>query len=296
MTAPAEIRFHGVRGSAPASGVDFSEFGGDTPSIEMIARDARIFIDAGSGLKNVEVSPDFPDDFDLILSHYHYDHLIGLPFFEPAWRKNGRLRIFAPRFGDGDPAGILDAFFSAPFCPVRLDDLRPHVEIVPYRPGDTFRAAGGVMVATAPVNHPGGCSAIRLSLPEGDVVYASDAEIGGDRDAAALADFARSARLFIADAMNDEADTPLRRGWGHSSWRDMLGVASAAGVSATALFHHDPRRRDIDLVALDAAAHGADPSAFFARQGLRRRLHARAEGPARRNAERGETSPWRCSR
>ncbi|MEK7264585.1 MAG: MBL fold metallo-hydrolase, partial [Pseudomonadota bacterium] len=206
MTSFAEIRFHGVRGSAPASGADYSLFGGDTPSIEIAFGDARIFIDAGSGLKNVEVTPDFPDDFDLILSHYHYDHLIGLPFFEPAWMKNGRLRIFAPRFGDDDPALILNTLFTTPFCPVRLDDLRPHVEIIPYRPGDVFPASGGAMITTSAVNHPGGCAAIRVELHDGDVVYASDAEIGDDRDAASLAAFAKDARLFIADAMNDEAD------------------------------------------------------------------------------------------
>lgn len=296
MKPSAEIRFHGVRGSAPASGVDFAEFGGDTPSVEIVAGDARIFIDAGSGLKNVAASPDFPEDFDLVLSHYHYDHLIGLPFFEPAWRVNGRLRIFAPQFGEADPAVILNTIFSSPFCPVRLDDLRPHVEIIAFRPGDEFEASGGALISTTRVNHPGGCSAFRISLRDGDVVYASDAEIADDCDAARLADFSRGADLFIADAMNDDDDAQHRRGWGHSSWRAMLGVARAAGVRATALFHHDPRRTDIRLVALDAAAHGVDASAFMARQGLRYRIAPRAEGPARHTAERGETATWRCSR
>lgn len=296
MNPPAEIRFHGVRGSAPSSGTDFAEFGGDTPSVEIVAGEARVFVDAGSGLKNVAVTQDFPEEFDLILSHYHYDHLIGLPFFEPAWRINGRLRIFAPQFGDADPAAILNTLFSSPFCPVRLEDLRPRVEIISYRPGDTFHANGGALISTASVNHPGGCSAIRICLGEGDVVYASDAEVADDPDAAALADFAKGALLFIADAMNDDADALHRRGWGHSSWRDMLGVARAAGVRTTALFHHDPRRTDISLIALDAAAQGVDPSAFMVQQGSRYRLHGRAEGPARRIAERGETAPWRCSR
>lgn len=296
MNPSVDIRFHGVRGSAPASGVDFAEFGGDTPNVEIVAGGSRLFIDAGSGLKNVAVTPDFPDDFDLILSHYHYDHLIGLPFFEPAWRVNGRLRIFAPQFGEDEPEAILNTLFSSPFCPVRLDDLRPKIEIVAFRPGDSLPAAGGALVATTPVNHPGGCAALRICFPDGDVVYASDAEIADDHDAAALADFASGAQLFIADAMNDDADAPHRRGWGHSSWRDMLGVARAAGVCATALFHHDPRRTDIGLVALDAAAHGADRGAFIARQGSRYRLHPRTEGHARGIAERGETAPWRCSR
>ena len=267
MSAPAHIVFHGVRGSAPASGADFAEFGGDTPSIEVAQGGRRIFIDAGSGLKNVRVTPSLPDDFDLVLSHYHYDHLIGLPFFEPAWRMKGRLRIFAPKFGDDDPFDILTKFFSLPYCPVRLDDLSVRVDVVAYRPGDSWQAAEGATIATTQVNHPGGCAAIRVSGGGGDLVYASDAEILNDVDARALADFARGADLFIADAMNDETNAAARRGWGHSNWRDAVAVGEAAGAQAMALFHHDPRRSDIDLAAIDARGRAIAPQAFLVRQG-----------------------------
>ncbi len=288
MSAPAHIIFHGVRGSAPASGADFAEFGGDTPSIEVALGEARIFIDAGSGLKNVRVAAWLPDDFDLVLSHYHYDHLIGLPFFEPAWRMKGRLRIFAPKFGADEPLDILTTFFSSPFCPVRLDDLSVRVDVIAYRPGDSWQAAGGATIATAPVNHPGGCAAIRVSGGAGDLVYASDAEIASDADVRALADFARRADLFIADAMNDETNAGARHGWGHSSWRDAVEIGEAASARATALFHHDPRRPDITLVAVDAKARAMSPRAFMVRQGCAFDLKA--------DAGRGETASWRCSR
>lgn len=288
MSAPTHIVFHGVRGSAPASGADFAEFGGDTPSIEVAHGDSRIFIDAGSGLKNVRVTPSLPDDFDLVISHYHYDHLIGLPFFDPAWRMKGRLRIFAPKFGADEPIDILTTFFSSPFCPVRLDDLSVRVDVNAYRPGDSWQAAGGVTVATAPVNHPGGCAAIRISGGAGDLVYASDAEIMCDADARALADFARHADLFIVDAMNDETNEGVRRGWGHSTWRDAVGVGEAAGARATALFHHDPRRSDIALIAVDAQARALSPRAFMVRQGCAFQLKA--------DAARGEAASWRCNK
>lgn len=288
MSASAHIVFHGVRGSAPASGADFAEFGGDTPSIEVAQGDQRIFIDAGSGLKNVRVTPSLPDDFDLVLSHYHYDHLIGLPFFEPAWRMKGRLRIFAPKFGADNPFDILTKFFSTPFCPVRLDDLSVRVDVIAYRPGDSWPAAGGATIATTRVNHPGGCAAIRVSGGAGDLVYASDAELSGDADARALADFARGADLFIADAMNDETNAGARRGWGHSSWRDAVAVGVAAEARATALFHHDPRRSDIALVAVDAQARAMSPRAFLVRQGCAFQL--------KRDAASGETASWRCSK
>lgn len=288
MSAPTQIVFHGVRGSAPASGADFAEFGGDTPSVEVARGDARLFIDAGSGLKNVRVTESLPDDFDLVLSHYHYDHLIGLPFFEPAWRMKGRLRVFAPQFGADAPFDILTTFYSSPFCPVRLDDLSVHVDVIPYRPGDSWQAAGGAIIATLAVNHPGGCAAIRVSGGDGDLVYASDTEIANDADARALADFARGADLLIVDAMNDETNAQARRGWGHSDWKDAVAVGDAAGVKSTALFHHDPRRSDIALVSVDARARALSPRAFAVRQGCALQLKA--------DAARGETASWRCSR
>lgn len=288
MNIGASTIFHGVRGSAPASGVDHAEFGGDTPSVEISMGSTRLFIDAGSGLKNARASIPAEGDIDLVLGHYHFDHLIGLPFFEPAWRTDGRFRIFAPKFGDAEPIDILNEFYATPYCPIRLDDFRMRVEIVAYRPGDGWLAAGGAPIATTPVNHPGGAVAIRVSTDAGDIVYASDCELAYELDARRLADFAKGAGLFIADAMNDDANADQRRGWGHSSWRDAINVGEAAGAKAIALFHHDPRRSDIDLVAADAAAHALSPRAFMVRQGLSYRLKS--------DAERGETASWRCSR
>lgn len=296
MSRPADIVFHGVRGSAPASGAEFAGFGGDTPSIEIAIGETRIFIDAGSGLKNVQATSDFPEDFDIVLSHYHYDHLIGLPFFEPVWRKTGRLRIFAPDFGHGSPRDILNRYFALPYCPVRLDDLKMRVEISPYVPGDCWEIESGAAVATSLVNHPGGCAAIRLAASDVSIAYASDAEIACERDAEMLAAFVRGVDLFIADAMNDDENAEHRKGWGHSSWRQMLEVSANAGAKATALFHHDPRRRDEVLAAIDAAVRAAQPRAFLARQGGSLRIESSAAAAATPDAEGGESASWRCSR
>ncbi len=144
------------------------------------------------------------------------------------------------------------------------------------------------MIATAPVNHPGGSAAIRINSGSGDVVYASDAEFAGEADARSFAEFAAAADILIADAMNDDSNSDQRRGWGHSNWREAIAVGAAAGAKATALFHHDPRRCDADLVSIDAMAQILSPCAFMARQGLDFRLQA--------DAARGETASWRCSR
>lgn len=262
-----QVALHGVRGSAPASGAPFARFGGDTPSVEARHAGERVFIDAGSGLRNVRCDEDFPGETDLILTHYHYDHLIGLPFFEPVWRVRGRLRIWAPILGDIDPNAVIEKFFAPPYCPVSLSMMAMQVEIRPYRPGVSWRLSERLGVSTTPVNHPGGCAAVRLHAPASDVVYASDVEIRPGREADRLAHFASGAGLFIVDAMNDDHERKSRVGWGHSNWRDALDVAAAAGAGRTALFHHDPRRTDQELERLDLAANARNPLANFAIQG-----------------------------
>ncbi len=291
------IEFHGARGSAPVSGNAFSDFGGDTPSIEIAAGDARLFIDAGSGLRNVKASPDLPDEIDLILSHYHYDHLIGLPFFQPAWRPRGRLRIWAPQFDDRAPLGILDTMFSPPFCPIGLEAFRTHVEVSAYEPGDSWLISRDLFVSTMLAEHPGGCAAIRASTPAGDVVYASDCEISDSNGALNLAGFSRAADLLIIDAMNDDATAAERRGWGHSHWRDAVQLGADAAAHQIALFHHDPRQTDDALHGIERAATASDRRVFLARQGHKIRLATDANGVVAPTLKRrGENVPWRCSR
>ncbi|NWG90995.1 MAG: MBL fold metallo-hydrolase [Parvularculaceae bacterium] len=284
MRGETEVLFHGVRGSAPTSGLAYAEFGGDTPAIEIRAPDARLFLDAGSGVRNAAAAAR-QGDIDLVLTHYHYDHLIGLPFFEPAWRQIGRLRVWAPVLEDRRPEDVLGAFFRAPYCPVGLSDFKMAAEILAFRPGDTLDVGGGVAVSTMLGAHPGGCAVLRMKTAAGDIVYASDIEAASAREAARLAMFARGADLLIIDSMNDDMTAPHRRGWGHSSWREAACVGAAAGARSIALFHHDPRADDDRLNRIDAEAQAFEPRAFLARQGSRAVLNSRGGGE-RRSLER----------
>ena len=297
MAAPQYVKFNGVRGSAPASSAAFAEFGGDTPSLEIASDGARLFIDAGSGLKNVAVSADLPEEIDLILSHYHYDHLIGLPFFEPAWRLTGKLRIWAPQFNERAPLSILETLFSPPFCPVSLDMFRTRVEVCPFAPGDGWDLEGEIFISTMRLAHPGGAAALRVSMPGGDVIYASDAETADPGAAEKLAEFSDHADLLVIDAMNDDDNAKERIGWGHSSWREALAVGAAANAARIALFHHDPRSDDARLRRTEEVAKSRDPRVFLARQGAKVDLDCCAvDTGAPPSSRRGERAPWRCSR
>ncbi|MEQ1929881.1 MAG: MBL fold metallo-hydrolase [Parvularculaceae bacterium] len=260
------VTFHGVRGSAPAPGAATVKYGGDTPCVEVASAGRRLFLDAGSGMRNVRVESDEPGEFDLIVSHYHYDHLIGLPFFEPLWRKGGRLRIWAPRLDGVAPQEAIERIFSPPYCPVELANTPTKVEIRAYTPGASWRIAKDLNVSTAAHAHPGGAASIKIESGSASLVYATDVEIAAPGQAGALAQFAAGASLFIVDAMSTDEEAEARRGWGHSTWREAARVAAAARVERAALFHHDPRRKDCDLDALEAAARQEAPQAFFARQ------------------------------
>lgn len=277
-----DIIFHGVRGTAPAGGEQFSEFGGDTPAVELRTRGARLFLDAGSGLRNARADA---GDIDVVLSHYHYDHLIGLPFFEPAWRQSGRLTIWAPMLDGRDPAAVLGTFFARPFCPIGLQDFMMTAEIRPFRPGDAFEVGRDVAVATALADHPGGSAVLRVSTNAGDIVYATDAETAAPREAARLSAFARDADLVIIDSMNGDDNAVHRRGWGHSSWREGVIVGASAGAKSIALFHHDPAADDDRLSRINEEAQLVDARAFIVRQGTKATLNRRGGREDRRRRD-----------
>ncbi len=294
--APMNVLFHGVRGSAPAPGAEFAEYGGDTPSIEIAADNRRVFIDAGSGLKNFKPTAEDGCEFDLILSHYHADHLIGLSFFPPLWIPGGRLRIWAPRFPGVDPVSALGSFFSPPYAPVALHDAPKSVEIRAFTPGDAWRIEGDFEISTSSQNHPGGSCAIAIAHGGARTVYASDVELRSEAEIDRISEFARRADLLIVDAMWTPHEADCRRGWGHSSYRDAIAAAEAAGVERAALFHHDPSRTDPELRLLDAEAARLREGVFFARQGMTIALNSAMLDASALMANRREIAPWRCSR
>ena len=290
------VIFHGVRGTAPVSGAAFADYGGDTPSIEVRAANRRVFLDAGTGLRNAGPTDDDGGEFDIILSHYHADHLVGLASFAPFWVPGGRLRIWAPRFSGVDPISAVRSFFSPPYSPIALEDSPMTVEIRAFTPGDVWRIERALEISTSLQNHPGGSCSIAVRSGDVRAVYASDIELDSDAEIGRLSDFALRADLLIVDAMWTPQEAELRRGWGHSSFRQSIVAAERAEAGRTALFHHDPGRTDLALLLLDGEAAHLRESAFFARQGMTIDLNSATLDVTASIANRKETASWRCSR
>jgi phosphoribosyl 1,2-cyclic phosphodiesterase len=239
------VRFRGVRGSVPWSVPEGIGHGCNTPCIEVLDERAGgiLVLDAGSGIVGVNPSTlaKTPRAVSLVLTHYHWDHLLGLPFFATLYQPGWPLTIHTPTLASHDPSWM-DTMFKSPFFPVPYQHLpnKPKVEMV--QPGDVPLA--GFSLTALALNHPGGSLAYRIKGAEGDFVYATDHEFGNPAFDEPLAAFAGGAAAIVLDAHFTPEELPHHRGWGHSDWRQCAEFAAANRIGRLWLFHHKPGRSD----------------------------------------------------
>ena len=245
------VKFRGVRGSVPWAVPEGIIHGCNTPCIEVYDEPsgALLILDAGSGIVGVQPSALLtePRPVSLLLTHYHWDHLLGLPFFATLYQPGWELTIHTPTLESHDPSW-LETIFRSPFFPVPVEHLpnRPRVEVIV--PGEM--RIGGFDLSALSLNHPGGALAYRVRGLTGDLVYATDHEFGDAACDERLADFARGAAALILDAHFTPDEIPAHRGWGHSDWRTCAEFAARNDIGGLWLFHHKPGRTDEELVRI----------------------------------------------
>jgi phosphoribosyl 1,2-cyclic phosphodiesterase len=267
------VRFWGVRGSLPSPGQETALVGGNTPCVEVVGGDTRLVLDAGSGLRALGDERMKSGDFkrtELLLSHVHWDHVMGLPFYTPLYVPGTHVRISSGPLG-APLRDLLHRQMSAPMFPVDLEKIGSTLTTEELDPHAAHRF-GELSVRLLRVNHPDPCFAFRIEHRGRVVVYATDVEHAEKPDADLVA-FARHADLLIYDAQYTPDEYagrvgPSRRGWGHSTYEAGAALASAAGVRTLALFHHDPRRTDEAVGDLLRLARALFPSTIVAREGL----------------------------
>ena len=248
------IRFWGVRGSVPFATARSIGHGCNTACIEVENKrtGATLVLDAGSGVVGLgEALGHRGGPIPILLTHYHWDHIQGLPFFAPFYQPGWQPTIFAPLIGKVDQA-FVETIFQNPFFPVPFTNLptKPVVTLMSERDHEI----GDFLVRVQPLTHPGGAFAYRVKGDEGDVVYATDHEFGNPEVDEALATFCRNAAAVILDSHFTPEELPAHKGWGHASWKQCAEFAAAAGVGHLWLFHHKPGRTDEELVQIAAHA------------------------------------------
>ena len=269
---PLSVRFWGVRGSIACPGLDTARYGGHTPCVEIRCGDHILIFDAGTGIRplgNALMRQATATHFDIFLSHFHIDHVIGLPFFAPLYSKDHSVRVWAgnlgPNLGTEDAARKLMSF---PLFPIEVETFKAKVEFRDFRSGDTLNPRPGVILRTAPLIHPGGATGYRVDFGGRSVAYLTDTECGDGPIDPAVLSLAEGAALVILDAAYTDDELPSRVGWGHSSWQQGVRLATEAGAGQLCLFHHDPEHDDDFIDTVAKAADSKRPGTIVACDGM----------------------------
>ena len=250
------VRFWGVRGSIPTPEPDRLRYGGNTTCLEISAPGAEeaVIIDCGSGIRALgdELMSRPVRRIHILLTHFHWDHIQGVPSFAPMFQPGVEVFFYANR-----PPAVASALFSVqmadPFFPVPFSELGSYIEFNQVACGREF-AIGAMKVEPFQLNHPQGAIGFRIEQQGQVFVHASDHEAGVDEIDAGIIRAARGADMLVMDAQYTPEEYQSKIGWGHSSYAQATDIARAAGARQLLLFHHDPGHDDrfLDQMLADA--------------------------------------------
>ncbi len=267
------IRFWGVRGSIACPGPETVRYGGNTACLEMRCGQIRLVFDAGTGIRRLGIEWERNRQrlrAHIFLSHLHFDHISGLPFFRPAYDAENCFELWCGHLlARGTRLQkALQALMQAPFFPVPLEVLHACMAFHDFEAGAVLEPHPGLRIYTAPLKHPGGATGYRVEYGGRAVCYVSDTEHEeGRRDPDVLA-LITDADLVIYDCTYTDEEFPEYRGWGHSTWQEGVRLCEAAPAGRLVAFHHDPRRDDEALDRLAQELDRARPGSLVAREGL----------------------------
>ena len=249
------VTFHGVRGSTPCQSDDINRYGGNTSCVSIDAPgESPLILDMGTGLRyyGKRLSADINFTGSCLLSHLHWDHLQGLPFFGPLLREGCSLDIYGPAQDDGRTLGeVINATIRPPLFPVCVEEFPGEVRF--HDTADTSFSIGGFDVMARLIPHLGPTLGYRIEWQGRSIAYLSDHQqpVDGSFSASPGAlELIDGVDLLIHDAQYTTPEFALKPDWGHCSVEYAVWIAGHSSVKRLVLFHHDPTRRDDDLDAL----------------------------------------------
>lgn len=237
--------------------------------MEVYAGDHRIVLDAGTGIRNL--GQDFIRDGVkkgvLMLTHSHWDHINGFPFFGPAFMPNNQFKIFAGHLAtSGGIENVLASQMANPTFPVPLEALQANLAFEDFEAGESWTMDGGVKIITAPLNHPNGATGYRIEHDGRSLCYVTDTEHVVGKPDENILKLIEGSDLVVYDSTYTDDEFPAKIGWGHSTWQEGVRLCKAANARQLAIFHHDPDHDDDFMHQLEADARAEWSGTIVARE------------------------------
>lgn len=242
-----QLKFWGVRGSTPTPQIENLSYGGNTSCLEVRLPNDEVFIfDGGTGIRSLGLSlvEEFKKkklDLKLFLTHFHWDHIQGIPFFAPLYNPENKVSFHSFRTPEG-LEGMLKGQMTTPYFPVSFEFLPAKTDFFEIGKGEV--RYGDVRISPFQMNHPQGAIGYRIERKGAVIVYASDLEHGHKQLDQVVREYAQDADILIYDAQYTPEEYKNHVGWGHSTWLEGTRVANEAKAKQLILFHHDPSHSD----------------------------------------------------
>ena len=273
------VKVWGVRGSVPVSGSEYTKYGGDTTCIEVrTANDEIVIIDAGSGIRKLgnRLLEEKRQRFNLLFTHFHWDHLIGFPFFKPIYFPGTEIEIYGCSFDGNTLNEMLSTVMTSPYFPVRLKDINANIKY--HRACVKKFQLDDIQITPINLSHPNQAIGFKFEENGKSFVFMTDNELAfsheGGLDYQDYIDFVNGADLLFHDAEYTDKDYELTKTWGHSRYKDAMQLALEAEVKTFGLVHHNQERTDEELddmvieCKLIAKEAGSDMECYAAYEGM----------------------------
>jgi len=274
-----KVIFWGVRGSRPVPGKDTIKFGGNTSCVELILGKKILILDAGTGICNLgdylqQKYKNKTIEADIFISHTHWDHIQGFPFFQPAWKKNNIFNLYGrSNHTKTDIKNLLERQMEPSFFPVSFSEMRAEIKFHYFKKDKIIRPGKDITVKSLYNPHHSETShLLRIEYDGHSCCYITDFEHSPQFENQ-LINFIKYTDLLIYDAnfTDDEyegkGNEPALKGWGHSTWQQGIKYARAAGVKKLIFFHHATHRKDDELARIEKKA-STDYNCAAAREGM----------------------------
>lgn len=266
-----EVTFWGTRGTLPVSGAPFVRTGGNTNCIEITCDDHTIIIDGGTGIRElgsklVAVAPN--QKIHLMLTHAHYDHVEGIPFFAPFFNENSQININCGVLeGCRSTSELMQTFMTRPFFPVGPEVFSAQINYNTLEDNCVFKISDGIKVSTVPMNHPGNSTGYRIDFAGKSFACITDTEhTPGTHDENILR-LIDNVDVFSYDCSLTDNELPDFQGYGHSTFEEGARLAKLANAGSMRASHHMPFRNDDELDAIEKQLKQQEPLNAIAREG-----------------------------